>query len=281
MSKVYISSETNVSTNDSTNVSTNVSTNDSTTDFTPDFVHIQVDYLGNIYIKHGSDYYTVSLDAYLPAGIELNKISKLDIFRKNHSEYQFLKKEIKSGVIKPSETTLTGKAHELMNQMTEEEYADYMEKNNYSNYDSTFEEKQHYRIDLKEEDDDTLEGIINDNFYLHGVVDDNESTQGIIYSDLLSFNPGSFDVILINGEKSSNNVLSVIERVDGYYTARLTIYTKGIFKANFMDKQILAKLVKKSSNEESDELFLNMVPYNYISKPESSDSISDLVQESG
>jgi hypothetical protein len=251
MSKVYISSA-----------------NDST----PDFVYIQADYLGNIYIKHGSEYYTVSLDGYLPAGIELNKIVKLDIFRKNHSDHQFLKKDIKSGVIKPSETTLAGKAHDLMNQMTEEEYADYMEKNNYSNYDSTFEEKKHYRIDLKEEDDDTLEGTTNDNYYLHGVIEENESTQGIIYSELLSFNPGSFDVILINGEKSSNNVLSVIERVDGYYTSRLTIYTKGIFKANFMDKQIWAKLIKKQSIENPAESILEMVPYNHISKPESSES---------
>ena len=241
MSKVYISSDANQS--------------------TLDFVYIQTDYLGNIYIKHEKDYYTISLDAYLPAGIELNKISKPDIFRKNYSEYQFLKKEIKSGTIKPSETTLAGKAHNLMNEMSEEEYADYMEKNEYSNYDAMFEEKKHYRIELKE-DSDVLEGTIDDNFYLHGVVDENELSQGIIYSDLLSFNPGTFDVILINGEKSSNNIISVIERIDGYYTARLTIYTKGIFKSNFMDKQILAKLIIKPASDNSTEMILAMVPYN-------------------
>lgn len=225
------------------------------------WAYLQTDYFGNIYLKHKDKYYTVSLDSYESSGIELNRIEKPDVFRKNLIESRFLKNAIKTGVIKANSTSLSGKVYESMNDMTEEELEEYMSKNNFSTFDSSFHEKKHFWVQYDEEDE-PLEGTEDDGFYLNGIYDgdyipDNldqtqeqekaqvqaqEQGQGICYSDLLAYCPGSFDTILMQGDMSSKRVLSNTERIDGYCTTRLTVYTSGHFRANFIDFSKLSRL---------------------------------------
>jgi hypothetical protein len=220
-------------------------------------VYMQTDYMGNIYLKHNDQYYIVSLDSYHPSGVELNRIEKPNIFRKNLIESRFLKDAIKSGVIKANNTSLTGKAYESINDMTDEEHSDYMTKNDFSSFDSSFYERKYYWIQYKEEDE-LLEGEEDDGFYLNGISEG--SQQGMMYSELLSLNPGTFDTILIQGDTTSKNVVSTTERIDGYCTARLTVYTSGHFRPNFMDSSRLSRLCivnqPKSNNPEESEMIL-------------------------
>lgn len=221
-------------------------------------VYIQTDYLGNIYLKHNDQYYTVSLDSYQPSGVELNKIEKPNIFRKNLIESRFLRDAVKSGVIKANNSSLAGKAYESMSDMTEEELDDYMTKNDFSSFDSSFHERKYYWVQYNEEDE-PLEGEEDDGFYLNGISED--SQQGMVYSDLLSLSPGTFDTILIQGDTTSKGVISTTERIDGYCTARLTIYTSGHFRPNFMDSSRLSRLCivtqpKQNSPDETESVLV-------------------------
>ena len=103
-----------------------------------------------------------------------------------------------------------------------------------------------------------MEGEEDDGFYLNGISEG--SQQGMVYSELLSLNPGTFDTILIQGDTTSKNVVSTTERIDGYCTARLTVYTSGHFRPNFMDSSRLSRLCivnqPKSNNPEESEMIL-------------------------
>lgn len=221
-------------------------------------VYVQTDYMGNVYLKHNDQYYTVSLDSYHPSGVELNKIEKPNIFRKNLIESRFLKDAVRSGVIKANNSSLAGKAYESMSDMTEEELDDYMAKNDFSSFDSSFHEKKYYWVQYNEEDE-PMEGEEDDGFFLNGI-SDGPQQQGIMYSDLLALSPGTFDTLLLQGDTSSKNVISSIERVDGYCTARLTVYTSGHFRPNFMDSSKLSRLCvtmqPKPQNPEESETIL-------------------------
>lgn len=210
-------------------------------------VFVQTDFMGNIYLKHGDQYYTVSLDSYQPSGVELNLINKPDIFRMNLVESKYLRDAVKSGVIKANSSSLAGKAYESMTDMTEEDMDEYMSKNNFSNFDTSFHEKKYYWIQYKEEDE-PMEEEENDEFYLNGISEG--SQPGIMYSDLLSYSSGSFDTIMIQGDTASKNVVSTTERIDGYCVARLTIYTSGHLRSNFMDSSKLSRLCVEQKPKE-------------------------------
>lgn len=214
----------------------------------PSPAYIQADYLGNIYIKYLDQYYIVSLDSHSISGTELNLIKNPSYFKKNLSDYTYLKNHVRSGKIKKTSTSLTGLAHDTLTQMSEEEIEDYISNNDYVSIDPSFEEKRHYRVTY-DDSDDILEGETDDNFYLNGLSKDNkDDDEGIMYSDLLCTYPGSFNTFLIDGswtsshETTSKNIISTIERIDDYCTSRLTIFTSGHFKANFIDRQIISQL---------------------------------------
>jgi len=214
-------------------------------------VYLQTDYQGNIYLKHNDQYYIVSLDSYTDSGVELNKIYKVDAFRKNLMESQFLQRAVRSGVIKANNSSLAGRAYESLNDMTDDEREEYMAKNDFSNFDPGYHERKYFWVQYKE-DDEPLEGEEDDSFYLNGISEGSYPDQkqalvqgqgqGMMYSDLLSMSPGSFDTILIQGDTASKRVISNTERVDGYCTARLTVYTSGHFRPNFMDSSKMGRL---------------------------------------
>lgn len=208
-----------------------------------DYAILQIDLLGNTYLKYNDTYYIVSIDQYCSSGVELTKIKNPNIFRKNLIEGQNLKKGMKSGVIKSNNTTLRGKAHESINDMTDEEKNEYMDKNNYMINDDGCIAKKYFWVKY-DEDDEPLEGETDDGFYLNGVVDESDinESQGIVHSDLLSLVPGTFEVILIQGDINSKYIISNIARIDGYYTNNLTVYTSGKLRTNFIEVTKLAIL---------------------------------------
>lgn len=226
-------------------------------EFSPqkDIVTLHVDYLGNVYLRQilsskseeDTDdtkqnekyiYYIITPDSSLDVGIELTSIKNPNIFRKNLIESEFSKKAIKSGVLKTNKTTLRGKVYNSIKNMSSDEKEEYVDGNDFFAFDDSFKERQFYWVQYNEEDE-PLEGEVNDSFYINNAVTENESktkTLGIIYSDLLTLTPNTFDTIFISGEDGSKNVISTVERIDGYCSTRLTFYTSGLIRINFIDR---------------------------------------------
>lgn len=227
---------------------------------TDQYVKLHIDILGNTYLKHNETYYIVSIDEYIPSGVELTKIKNPNIFRKRLIEENNLKQGMKIGKINNNNTTLRGKASESISNMTDEEKNEHMEQNEYLANDGCCEEKKYFWVkyndgkeifDGDDEDDDFDEG-----FYFNDLVNESDigvtdvtDVQGIIHSDLLSPVPGSFEVIMIHGDIGSKRVVSSISKIDGYWSAILTVFTSGKLKSNFTYKTILARLCLDSNNE--------------------------------
>lgn len=213
-------------------------------------VVVETDYLGNIYIKHTIDdkviYYIVSLDPSESTGIVLTRIKNPSIFKNNLKDAEHLKNEVKSGIIKASNSTLSGRAYESLKDMNDEEREDYMLKNDFASFDPGFHEQKYFWVQY-DENDEPLEGEEDNTFYLNGVSENDSS--GILYSELLSLSPGSFDTLLIQGEISSKSVLSNIERIDGYCSSRLTMYTLGFCRVNFVTSSIMSRLCMNPDGE--------------------------------
>lgn len=190
---------------------------------------VHVDYYGNIYLKYNDNYYIVSLDPYSEHGIELCLIKSIESFRQNYTDYQDTldKTKIKSGTIRLTSNTLKGHVSETLSGKPEEEreYNDGIEM--------YIEEKKKYWIQNLDEEDDE-----DDDYYLNGI------GEGILYADILYPFTGSFNTILIDGNDTSNNIVSTIEKKDGTMSMTLTIYSKvGVLKANFLDKKKYASLI--------------------------------------
>src|SRR5205807_43464 len=99
----------------------------------------------------------------------------------------------------------------------------------------------------------------NDNYYLNNVHESNSIfDEGIVHSDILSEMCGTFDTILIKGtlEAQSKYVLSTTERIDGHCIARLTIYTSGQMRANFMD---VSRYCRLCINDNGKGLFIKEI----------------------
>ncbi|VBB17875.1 hypothetical protein YASMINEVIRUS_338 [Yasminevirus sp. GU-2018] len=229
----------------------------------PKSVIVNVDYLGNIYLKHGDSYYIVGVDQYSSSGVELTKIKSPDVFRRNLLDSKYLRNAIKSGVIKANSLTLRGKVSETISDMTDEERADYMDKNEYALNSMGCEEKRYFWVKY-ENQEELDEGEENDGFYINGAVDpvdiNNGSLSGMVYSDLLAVTPGTFETILVDGDIGSKRVVSNTERIDGYSTAHLTIYTSGKIKANFIDVNRMSQLCyDETSGELTTCAILNVV----------------------
>lgn len=221
-------------------------------------VYLQVDYYGNIYLKHifgdRTVYYIVSLDPDDAIGVCLTPIKSPNIFRQNLIESELSEKVVKKGVIHAKTQSLRGMVNKSLRDMNDEQQEEYLENNEFANFDTSFVESEYYWA--KYNDDDKVDkDEYDDRFYLNGVSAESEQkTIGIVYSDLLTFTEGTFDTILIQGDYDSHNVVSTIERIDGYCTNRLTVYSSGHFKANFIDR---AKYSRLCIDEDTSELVLN------------------------
>jgi hypothetical protein len=134
--------------------------------------------------------------------------------------------------------TLRGKAINALNQMTDEDRAEQMEKNGYDcSVEYVSDERKYFWVPQDTEADD----LPTDEYYLDGTVGHDDSS-GIICSDLLAMGSGTFDTILIDGDMGAKNVVSNIERVDGHQTQQLTVFSSGHLKAYFVDVTRYARL---------------------------------------
>lgn len=207
-----------------------------------EIANIEIDYNGNIYILYNGIYYILSLDPDNIDGIELIKINNNKYYRDIFNENKHIFKHTNIGKIVSGITTLSGKIYEQLNDMTFEEKENYSINNNYDYVDPQFTEKTYYRV--FNEDNFAENDLVEDEnivFHLNGI-NINQELKGLLLSELLIPYPSSFDTIYIDGDIISKNVVSSSERIDGYCTTRLTIYSSGFLKCNFMDKIILTKL---------------------------------------
>lgn len=137
---------------------------------------IQTDYLGNIYIKYKDIYYIVSLDISAESGIQLTQIIKPNCFRNNLLEIKNISENVRTGIINSGNQTLRGRVYETLNDMDDEEREDYMLKNDCSSYDPGFYERKYFWVQYQEEDE-PIEGEIDDSFYMNGIVYNNKLNQ--------------------------------------------------------------------------------------------------------
>ena len=218
-----------------------------------EYVIVQTDLNGNIYLKHKDKYYILSLDDDEKSGITITPINNPNIFRKKLQDNLNLLKSIKSGVIKSGHKTLRGIISDTIDDdinTNNDDNIDDLDDDNMYQYqkDDQFTEKGLYWVKYNL-DDELNDFELSDTYYLNGVVtnDINETktieNEGIVMSDLLATCPGTFDTLLIKGyDTDSKTVISSVERIDGHCSKRLTIYTSGNFKANFIDKSKYSKI---------------------------------------
>lgn len=202
--------------------------------------YIEGDYNGNIYIRYNGIYYIVFLDIDSKNGIELIKIENIKYYNDIYNENIDIYKNIYRGNIISKNTTLSGKVYEKINDMSDEEKKNYQLKNNYETSDPHFTERQYYSVIYDKIQDDDIQ---DDNMYFRfNNIYTEQEYKGLKIANLLWPYPCSFDTIYIDGDIISKNVVSSIERIDGYCTSRLTIYSSGYFRCNFIEKIILSKI---------------------------------------
>jgi hypothetical protein len=197
---------------------------------------IEIDYNGNVYLLYNGIYYIVLLDSENINGVELVKINNNKYYYDMFNENEHLFQNACIGNILSGKETLSGKIYEHLNNMSSEEKRDYTLKNNYDLTDPKFIERTYYRVQYNDSDEDE-----NMPFRLSGIDLKNEQ-KGLTLSRLLTPYPCSFDTIYIDGDIISKNVLSSSERIDGYCSSRLTLYSSGYIRCNFIDKVILSRL---------------------------------------
>jgi hypothetical protein len=222
-----------------------------------EYVYVQTDVNGNIYLKHKNKYYIVSLDDDEKSGINLTLINNPAIFRRKLQDNIELLKTIKSGIIRSGHKTLKGIiADNIDHDGNNNDNSDDLDELDYQyQKDDQFTERGLYWVKYNL-DDEPNEFESNETYYLNGVVNDTNN-EGIIMSDLLASYPGTFDTLLMKGHSTdSKTVISSIERIDGHCSKRLTIYTCGNFKANFIDKSKYSKLCY---NPKSDSIYFESI----------------------
>jgi len=212
-------------------------------------IHIMCDLIGNIFIHSidrdaknsnhadpdechsGHSYYWLTITNDSPELVPLTKNYRR--FRKNYVDHIGMKNQIRCGKIVSGKSTLKGIAMKEINKMDDNERTNM----DFNNFDDTFVERSYYNVlyndpqDIDEDDpQDERFDPDGDMFYLNGC----DHPNGIQYAPIMMTSPGSFDTILIDGTDNSKNVVSSIERIDGYCVYRMTIYTNGLLKINII-----------------------------------------------
>lgn len=221
-------------------------------------IHIMCDLIGNIFIKtvrgdakdggmesiecdssecdDRSAYFWLSMTDGTPELVPL--IKSYHRLRKNYIDHIGIRDFIRRGRVIQGKSTLKGVAMNRLDQMDEDKRSDM----DFNNFDNTFVERSYYNVQrdhiegMSDEDDDDRMDQYGDMFYLNGCVDD--LSGGIQNAPIMMTSPGTFDTLLIDGHDESKNVISTIERIDGYCVYRVTIYTNGILKINIVGSSV-------------------------------------------
>ena len=207
---------------------------------------IYMDYHGNVYLVYNDITYLISLNTDKSSSpIELLPIKNINIFKKHYLNNIQHESNKKCGKIILSNNTLKGKASENIDKMTDEEREDYIMKNEYFTFDISMYEKNYYRIknddDNSDDDNDILiEDNVNDEYTFN---QHSYSQNCINFAELLCPSYSTYNTIYIDGNLSSKNVITTIEKKNNYCPFIITIYSTGYIRANFIERSIMTKLM--------------------------------------
>jgi len=178
------------------------------------------DYNGNVYLIHNEKTFALSTD--YDNGLVLILINNTKFLESNYDKSMY--DTIEKGTIRPSTITLKGKIYETI--AKDDEIQEHTE-----NEIRMCDERKYYWVSKENNEE---EENISDGFMFNSI-----NNSGIIYAKLLFEKLNTFDTILMDNK----NVLSSIEKIDGYVNSTLVINTDGKVKVSFIDKNICGILV--------------------------------------
>jgi len=180
------------------------------------------DYNGNVYLIHNEKTFALSTD--YDNGLVLILINNTKFLESNYDKSMY--NTIEKGTIRPSTITLKGKIYETI--AKDNEIQEHTE-----NEIRMCDERKYYWV--SKENNEEEEENISDGFMFNSV----NNNSGITYAKLLFEKLNTFDTILMDNK----NVLSSIEKIDGYVNSTLVINTDGKVKVSFIDKNICGVLI--------------------------------------
>jgi len=200
---------------------------------------IFTDYNGNIFLQHNEKIYTLFTD--FNDGLIIMLINNTSFLEENYKLNINLNLNLAQGKICPSNITLKGKIYEKIKNDKDENIIEHTE-----NEISICDEKKYYWVSKNQEyeHEDEDEDEISNNFMFNSISDD-DNNNGILYAKLLFDKLCTFDTILIENK----NVLSSVEKIDGYINSTLVINTNGTIKISFVDKNINGILIFDDENK--------------------------------
>jgi hypothetical protein len=227
-------------------------------------VRVEVDYVGNTYLRFQGRTYNVFFDCKSQTGIEISRISEstyseLAMICEDHSH---MADHTLKGEIMLSDSTLKGRVTQVLADLDPEELGDEAEMNMLNGHNTTFREEAFFRIQKIVDDDDWDD--INDTIDKYTVSSDIEyrfsgitnyiregeadncavGTElrfcpGIYFSNLLNDTASYNDSLMIKGGRSSKVVTSSVQRTDGFCTRRLIFYSDGEIKIQYPSSHII------------------------------------------
>lgn len=214
---------------------------------------VLTDHHGNIFFKHDDTYYLLFLDSTTPEGAYLIKVKNIEFFRNIYRDSHYSESTFFSGgQVRASGETLKGKALADINVLDEEKKEEFFETHEYSipshdnNESNYYWVKREKREDTEDEDEENL--TPDNSFYLDSVSKSETDGVGLVLADLLCEYPCSFKTILIDGGENSHNIISVVQQKNEFSCQEVTIYTSGVIKTNFADKEKVCLLYVDDSN---------------------------------
>lgn len=113
-----------------------------------EYIYVEVDCKGNIYIRFLDIVYNILFDMSQDNGFILNKLSQNTVteLKETFLDNNHLQKYVKKGNIHLSDITLKGRVTQIIKNMDPEEYNEHSEQNNFTSFDSTYNEADFFRI---------------------------------------------------------------------------------------------------------------------------------------
>lgn len=222
-------------------------------------IRVEVDYNGNTYLNYGGRYYNIYFDPESETGVEISSISdqSYDELSSIYTDHTHLAQYVIRGKIVLSDSTLRGRAAQVLAELDPEELEDELEQNMLNGHHVTYPEQNFFRIerldgDVGENDDwDIMDNedrysTSNDLEYRFSGVEENEKNEMDNYEDgvgfvdriffarVLSELPAHNDTLMIRGDRNGKVVTSCVQRTDGFCTRRLVFYSEsGIIKVHY------------------------------------------------
>jgi hypothetical protein len=215
---------------------------------------IECDYYGNILFLHKNNYYYLELDIDNKLGGQLFKLKNIDYYKRNLVLCKDMIDTVETGKINLTEMTLKGTVQNKINNMSDEMIEEIKEKNNFFNFDDTFEESKYYYITKDLSDTESIDSYDeetsneNNTFIFNDVCFDKTNDNKINISELLLNGPSIHDTIYIDGNQESKIVTSTIEH-NQFCSTRIILFSKNILKINFIGTKTFTNQIIINNNE--------------------------------